>query len=429
MAGSALSQIVLIVCMPIITRLYNPSEFAVLALFQATVSLAVVLVTGSYELAIVVAETRQEARRIACLALALAVGAMAALTVGWMLAGSHAARFALWCGMNEWVHWLPGAILLVACISILARWRQSRGEFALISRAELMGVVAATTVQVVAPRLVVDAGATHLLLGFLIGRGMVLTWMGIGVASVWWPMRWRPQWREYAGVARKHWRFPMFSLSSELLAVANAELPKFLIQAYFTTHFLGVFSLCNRVLEKPVTFVTSSVSPVIYQHVAKQRGNGQLVRNLVFRTTGLLAAAVVLPATVLMLVCPWLFETVFGEAWREAGLLARWLIPVLAVRFVVIPTWTALVALGKQHWVLLWNLSYLAVVSGVLTWAGTAGLTSLAIAAYTLANLVLLGLLLGLNLWAAHCAARSDGGTEPPPLLVASSAKQIRLVS
>ena len=59
---------------------------------------------------------------------------------------------------------------------------------------------------------------------------------------------------------------------------------------------------------------------------------------------------------VLMLAGPWLFVTVFGPQWSEAGELARALAPYIAAHFVAAPLAVVTMAWKAQRWAFRWAL-------------------------------------------------------------------------
>ena len=69
--GTALAQAVPIAITPILTRLYTPEDFGVFAVYMALSSILVVLVTGRYELAIVVPQKDEDAINIVALSVVL----------------------------------------------------------------------------------------------------------------------------------------------------------------------------------------------------------------------------------------------------------------------------------------------------------------------------------------------------------------------
>ena len=64
----------------------------------------------------------------------------------------------------------------------------------------------------------------------------------------------------------------------------------------------------------------------------------------------LLGALALVLMLVLLLVGPWLFATVFGAQWRDAGELARALAPYIAAHFVAAPLAVVTMAWQSQRW-------------------------------------------------------------------------------
>ena len=73
MTGTAFAQALPIAVSPILTRLYTPAEFGVFAMYMAIASILGVLVTGRYELAILIPKQDRDAIHIAALSAALSV--------------------------------------------------------------------------------------------------------------------------------------------------------------------------------------------------------------------------------------------------------------------------------------------------------------------------------------------------------------------
>ena len=55
-----------------------------------------------------------------------------------------------------------------------------------------------------------------------------------------------------------------------------------------------------------------------------------------------------------------LFVIAFGEPWRQAGVIAIWLMPMFALRFVASPLSYVFYIAGKQHIDLVWQCALLA---------------------------------------------------------------------
>jgi len=71
MTGTGLAQAIPVAISPILTRLYSPEDFGTFAVYMAVVSIASVLVTGRYELAIMLPKNDRDALHIVVLSAGL----------------------------------------------------------------------------------------------------------------------------------------------------------------------------------------------------------------------------------------------------------------------------------------------------------------------------------------------------------------------
>ena len=111
LGGTAGSQFLLILASPLLTRLYEPDQFGVLALFVSLIGLLSVIASARYELAIPIPWSRQTAVNLAalCLCVVVIVAALSFLVlVMW-----HKA-LATWINspvLNEYYMWIPVGVL------------------------------------------------------------------------------------------------------------------------------------------------------------------------------------------------------------------------------------------------------------------------------------------------------------------------------
>jgi len=77
--GTALAQAILILFSPVLTRLYTPKDFGVLAFYTASVSILAMFACGRCETAIVILSTIEESQRLTLLSIVIA--AVFALTL------------------------------------------------------------------------------------------------------------------------------------------------------------------------------------------------------------------------------------------------------------------------------------------------------------------------------------------------------------
>ncbi len=354
--GTAMAQAVNLVTLPVLTRLYSPADFGVLAVFLAVVSVGSVLASLQYENAIMAAPTDEDARR--CVALVFWLSGVISLAaafvagVAWVVDGTSGK--------------LPDGFLVIAVASaaMLAAtaWTQAlyafgnrTSQYGFLTRGRVFGALVTGGVAIAWGYLL--DGFEGLLIGTLLGSltNTAYLWVRSGQFDLAWLRASRHQLLE---VARQNIRFPKFLIFSSLLDRASSQLHIFVLTRWFDAAIAGSVSLHNRVVSLPSSLIGNAIGDVFKQKASEAlRENGNC-RRLFVRTTAVLALVAIVPFVVLLLFAPPLFAMVFGEQWRMAGEISQRLAIVFALGFVVSPV-SALIYLEE-------NQKYDLVVQGLL---------------------------------------------------------------
>lgn len=410
--GSAMAQLLLVVAMPVVARLYRPADIGIQALFFGAVAMLSIVAAGRYPLAIVQAADDREAAAVAKLSLVLVGGStlvvsvLAAVTGPWMLrwAGRPELVPYLWC--------LPIALMLSATNQIFSFWTIRQKKFHLQSVARVAASGAMVAVQIVLG-LVAQGGAGSLILGLAMGHAAA----GLVYAA--------HSWRhdrgcffsgldglELRAVAWRYRKFPMYSLPGNLLNEAVSDVPTFLITGYFGAAVTGFFSMARKALGMPVTLISDAVSQVAHQRIAAARNAGQPGFIIVIKVFCFLAVLISVPMLVLFLWAPELFIWILGPGWAESGRFARALVPMYAMKFAVQPITRAFLVYERQLGGLLWQGSYfLASIACLVAGRWLFGDPVRAVWCYSLAAAGMYGVILGLNIhWSGGRLGNFPGG-------------------
>jgi O-antigen/teichoic acid export membrane protein len=338
-------------------RLYAPAEFGIFYVWLGMVTMAAVLVTGRFEMVLSV-EADGAPRRFAV-----------AVTLGFILLVSFffaliAAYVYLATGLLKNVQpamvglFVPAA-LLAGVMHTWQEWAAAEGSYRRLSWIRISQAFVATVTQIVAG--LISPTAAGLMIGHVLG-----TAAGIGFAIYFMPinplamyaradfwMRLKPFWLNQR-------RFPMFALPAGLISAASAQLPILLIVSRFGVEASGLFALSTRVLGAPIGLLGAAVLDVFKRSAAiSYRDKGHCKEEYV-RTFCLLAAGGVILAIAVILVAEPLFVVAFGEPWRQAGVIAVWLMPMFALRFVASPLSYVFYLMGKQGIELVWQVALFA---------------------------------------------------------------------
>ncbi len=373
MSGTVLAHGITIAATPILTRLYEPSEFGILALFLAIANLIGVAACGRYEMAIVLPDDDDDA--VGLLGLSLAI-ALASAMVSLLLVALLGEKIANWLASPE-----LGLLLWLLPVAVLARgfyqalnFQATREKHFRRVAASRVGQSGSATASQIAMATAAAPGAAGLAGGYVLGLvigGIVLLsrYRSIVVEAL---SRIFRIGRLFS-LARRYKAFPLFDLPASLLNTGTYELPVLLLGLFFLESVVGEFGLAMRVVALPSVFISASLAQVFYQRANQAYNEHGHARDVVAPSLRILLY-LALPCYLLLgLFAPWLFELVFGEAWREAGVFAAALTPLCFFMFLVAPVSQLFLIYGKQNILFRFQLAYFIASAVSFATAGFSG--------------------------------------------------------
>lgn len=349
--GTVVAQGVAIASMPVLSRLYTPADFGLLAVFLAVSSIVATAITLRYETAILLPKDEHESKTLVLLSAVLAVliGILIGL-IAWLL--PEAVKSAMGISvLNEWL------VLAVLCGTTTAlattgsNWYNRHRAY-----------IKMTTLRITQSGIGALIGIALGLWGFSAGLMLAQIFASLTVAIiVIFSLRsLRENWRnnDFCTIASKHKAAPKYLLPTALLDVVTLQLPVLLITAWFSSEVAGQFSMAWKMLAIPAALVGGALGQVFLQRFAQIWPNAQLARQLLFRTWKILAIVGVLPTILVMMFGEQLFTWVLGSTWASAGEIAVVIAPMLFAMLVSSPTSGIFMVLGLQKYSLFFGISF-----------------------------------------------------------------------
>jgi len=344
--GTSLGQLLIVASSPVLTRLYGPEAFGVLAVFMGLAAVLAMISALRYEFAVPVAQTEEEAVGLVRVGFATVVLMSLLVALGVWLFGPWLARVTEIPILTSLLWLLPLTVLCHGLSLPINYWSIRQGTFRVNSVNKLIqaGSQAGSQVALGAA----GAGIWGLILGYCLGPLTMLAHFvstlpraeRMRLLAVRWPCLW--------SLAVRHWHYPAYSAPSALLQSSTQLLPAVLLAALYGPAVAGWFGLGQRVIGLPVKLVAQATSQVFLGETPKL-SDDDAVRRLFLRCTTGFALVGLLGMAPVLVFGPWLFELVFGPAWREAGMIAALLVPQHLARFVVMPVSQTLNIYGRQE--------------------------------------------------------------------------------
>ncbi len=328
--GTAGAQLLAVLAAPLLTRLFTPEDFGLLAVFAGMLALFSVVSSLRYELAIPLPEDDIEAASVVILC-------MLVVTVSALICGVFVALLAMPVTkalgvpmLAKYLWLLPLGVLVVGGYNALNYWAVRTKQFGTVARTRINQSLGMLAVQLACYKL----GGLALILGQIAGQGAGI----VSLARAAWaaPAFRQVTWQGVWQAAVRYKRFPFFATWDGLSNTAGVELPPLLFAVLFSPAAAGLYTLANRVMSLPMSLVGNAIGQVFFANAAQANRDGKL-GSLVAELHGKLANIGLPPALLLMLLGPDLFALIFGETWRQAGEFARWMAPWLYLVFVSSP--------------------------------------------------------------------------------------------
>lgn len=355
--GTAAGHVVSILAAPLLTRVYSPADFGLLAVFTAVTAIASVAVSLRLGLAVAVPAENEEGIEIVLVGVML-VAVMAALSA--ILVALFGGQLAALLGAPELrplLAFLPLYLGSAGIFNMLNFWFARENRFGPVAALNTVrGVLVAAAQYVLG---VLRTGAAGLVAGHVAGPVV----QAVGLLAV--SSRIKDKmlvgtldWRRVKVVLGKYRMFILYGTPQALVNAFNQSMPALVLTATFGASVAGFYLMAHRLVSAPVSLVGRSVRQVIYPQLARAFDKGEASRSAT-RTTLAMAALAVPAAAVIFVFGPSLFAWLLGAQWREAGEFARWLILWLAVGFVNIPSVSLIPLLDMQRWHLVYEVVYL----------------------------------------------------------------------
>jgi O-antigen/teichoic acid export membrane protein len=374
--GTALGQLIVILASPILTRLYAPDDFGVLAVYASILGMIAVVASLRYEFAIPLAEDDETAANL--LVLSLGVVVLISILTG----------LSVWLGGQQLLSWinaqaiqpylwlLPIGVLMVGTYQALRYWSIRKKTFGRIARTKFNQGLGNVVTQLGLGLL--QFGAAGLLIGQVVGQAAgigtlataaykenlqsfrAVTWSGVKHASL-----------RYKG-------FPLYMTPASLVNQGGLAVPVLLIAAFYGHEVAGFFDLTNRVLAIPITLIGQSVTQVFLGEAATLVKNDlEKLHHLSKTITRKMLLIAVLPVLLLMAGGGYIFRVVFGEAWVTSGIFAQIMIVSLLLKFSV-DSVIDFSILQRQDLSFIWALGRFILVSGGILVANMFHLSAIA---------------------------------------------------
>ncbi|SPO65733.1 Polysaccharide biosynthesis protein [Pseudomonas sp. JV241A] len=343
MSGAVLGQAILLLALPLLTRIYSPEDFNTLAVYVAIVGIFAGAICLRFDIAISIPDSEEESRKLLLLAIFCAALLSLLVSLGVWLAGDV---FDIDYGLDNglFAALVGVGLFAIGAFNSFQVWYIKSRQFMTISFVRFAQALVSVLVQIGIG--LGGAKAVGLLIGYIASSGLgsfafMLSFFRrnafTDLLSV----------REIRALFRRYGRFPKYSALESLANEGASQLPVLLIAFLLGGAEAGFLMLAMRVLQAPIGLVGNAVSQVYLSRAPEAERKGELAGFSLEMLTRL-AKIGIGPLILGGVLAPTAFPIIFGEEWARAGELISWMTPWFILQFLVSPVSMSLHVKGRQ---------------------------------------------------------------------------------
>ena len=344
------------------TRIYSPEEFGLFAVFLALFSILSALVTGRYEMAIMLPEDEKDSLSLFHLSLIFSFTFSAFIAVIIFLFSAEISDFFNNQELNFWLYFLPFSIFFAGIFQTFNYWLNRNKDYKNIAMGKIV-LGAGTSIFQLLMRMISKISG-GLIVGYLIGQIIVTYYFLIKIFKKNLSKFSQINKKRVISNAFEYKKFPLISSFTSILDKSAVQMPILLLSKFFDQTSTGTFSALTRFLDAPFALLNSSIALVLHQRVVvvSRESPEDLYKLILIMYLSLLGFT--LPLIILVFFFgSEIFNILLGSSWGDVGEISFFLMVVVGYRFCVSPLSSVLNLKDTLHLGALWQIIYFFTIS------------------------------------------------------------------
>jgi lipopolysaccharide exporter len=335
-SGTAIAQILPVLLTPLLSRLYQSSQFGVVFLYLSVVSVFSVVSTLKYEISIVLPKTKQTALYlyIGSLMMAFVVSCILYVLIipghGYLLHFFDSEK-----ALGNWIYLIPVSVFCMGTAQASNFWLNRGAHFKHISAGKVVKSVSMVTSQTAFGFSKGFVKWNGLLEGVVIGQIFHSFYLAYIIIKQKILKNTQFSFRRLKKVMLYYQEIPKYNAPSGLVNMLSNNLPIFLLTSFYSIDTVGLFGMAMRLVATPMGMVNSSIGEVFYSKASYLYNHDkEKFVWLTKETTMKMVKMSIAPFVVLFFLAPKLFALLLGESWGMAGTYTQIILPWLFVSFI-----------------------------------------------------------------------------------------------
>jgi O-antigen/teichoic acid export membrane protein len=349
-SGSVASQILAILLVPLITRIYSPDDMGVFQLFVAISGILVIFSSFSYQFAIMLPKSEEDSANIFILSSILVTFISLLIAVAVIIFPEEIEYVIEYIfhasGSSKYLIYLPVIVFFNGLFFVQNYWLSRKLRFGVIAGSRIINTLSTKMFQLIP---FWTASPLGLIAGYALGYGLADLAMLKGIRKDFKIFR-KVSIKKMKEMAIEYRNFPLFSSWSTLANTISPQVPTFLLAYFYSTNVVGYFSLASQVVNMPMGLIGNAIQQVFFQKISEvKNGNSSGdMKTIVSEVYKKLILIGIFPMILLLILGEEIFTFAFGKNWHVAGTYVKILVPFIFLVFLALPISTLYSVYEKQ---------------------------------------------------------------------------------
>jgi len=366
-SATLVGQVLGILLIPFISRLYSPADFGVFQLFFSIVSLIAIISCFSYHRAIMLPEKDEDAAHIVVLCLILIIITTIISTVFLAFFSGYIENTLNAPGLFNVLLLFPFAIICNSFAYVLEFWVSRKEDFGTIARGNIYSSISGKAVSIGSG--IISPSPFGLILGTIVNDATIMTVMAKKTFTDIHYFQ-SASYEKIKQLAYRYKKFPLYNAGANLASTAIIQVIPVMLALFFSPVVVGYYAIAYMVIVLPSKLIGNSISTVFFRKASVEKNLTGSVKNIVQTVNTRLISVGMFICLIIMILGPELFSFVLGAQWMTAGVYAQILAPWFFVLFISTPLFPIFAILEKQVALLGFNVSLLVTTIFVISIGG-----------------------------------------------------------
>lgn len=333
---------------PIITRIYTPEEYGILAVYGAILGMISLLGALSYDSAIPIADDDEKAFNILILCLIILIFISSVLIFTLFTMGDYFLELFKADELLQYKYYIPIGFFLTGLYTVMSNWAYRKKDFKSITFTKYSQSITGNATKITLGLL--NFGSIGLVLGTVLSQSAgILTLIKPNIAEFK-NLYKKVNYQEIKRLSKRYIRFPLYSAPGLFILSISGQLPTLFMSSLYGPSIVGLYGFARGISFMPMTIIGKSVQDVFYGEAASiGKANPARIKELSNKLLKKLILLGAVPMIILALFGPLLFSFVFGSNWRVAGIFARILSIEVFFHFIFHPISTVFSIFEQQR--------------------------------------------------------------------------------